>query len=70
MLEQALNVELTPFEYNLAKQITKKYQKVNPQKEYLRPSQQTQNDILLLAVTSTHVTPQEQLLRPSRTTEE
>lgn len=44
--------------------------KIEPQKEYLRPSQQPQDETLLRAATHTDTTPQEQLLRPSSTEEE
>lgn len=41
--------------------------KFKPDKEYLRPSQQSQDETLLRAAASTDTTPQEQLPRPSQT---
>ncbi|GEM_PF-3332300 len=43
--------------------------KISPQTEYLRPSQQTQDDTLLRPAVSTD-TPQDQLLRPAQTDEQ
>jgi hypothetical protein len=48
------------------KLLTKAYRRIYPEREYLRPSQSTQDDgTLLRAAVSTETTPQDQLLRPS-----
>ncbi len=65
ILEDISAITLPSTEAEGLLRIKKAYDNVNPQKEYLRASQPTQDNALLRAVTYSDNTPQDQLLRPA-----